>query len=88
MQLDRIIHSSYLDPVVEIVQHEDPVASDLLCFQHGLEVGQQLHVLAHVSGQNLQAPTNQRGARSVTKPTMRSPLRGRCTHHVYHHLPD
>ena len=52
MQLDRIIYSSYLNPVVEIVQHEDPVASDLLCLQHGLEVGQQLHVLAHVSGQH------------------------------------
>ena len=64
MQLGRIIHSSYLNPVVEIVQHEDPIASDLLCLEHGLEVGQQLHVLAHVRGQDLEEPTNHIGART------------------------
>ena len=45
--------SSYLDPVVKVVEHEDSVASDFLGFQHCLEVGKQLHVLAHVSGQHL-----------------------------------
>ena len=48
--VDHVLEN--LDPVIEIVEHEDPVASDLLGLQHGLEVGQQLHVLAHVGGQH------------------------------------
>ena len=60
------LKSAYLDPVVKVVEHEDSVARDFLGFQHCLEVGKQLHVLTHVSGQHLWASTNQRGASHKT----------------------
>ena len=44
--VDHVLEN--LDPVIEIVEHEDTVASDLLGLEHGLEVGQQLHVLAQL----------------------------------------
>ena len=43
---------TYLDPVIVVIQQQDAAASHLLGLHHGLEVGQQLHVLAHVRGQH------------------------------------
>ena len=42
----------YLNSIIIVVQQEDPAAGHLLGLHHGLEVCQETHVLAHVSGQD------------------------------------
>ena len=42
----------YLNPVSVVVKEENPAAGNLLCLHHGLQVGQQAHVLAHVRRQH------------------------------------
>ena len=41
-----------LNAIVVGFEHDDVVARDLLRFDHGLQVGQELHVLGHVRGEN------------------------------------
>ena len=43
----------HLYPIGVVVQEEHPAACHLLRLHHGLEVGQQAHVLAHVRRQHL-----------------------------------
>ena len=42
----------HLYPIGVVVQEEHPAACHLLRLHHGLEVGQQAHVLAHVRRQH------------------------------------
>ena len=42
----------YLDPVIVVVQEQHPRPSHLLGLHHGLQVGQQAHVFAHVRRQH------------------------------------
>ena len=42
----------HLDPVAVVVEEQHPTPGHLLRLHHGLEVGQQAHVLAHVRGQH------------------------------------
>ena len=44
---------AHLYPVAVVVEQEDAAARHLLGLHHGLQVGQQTHVLAHVSSQHL-----------------------------------
>ena len=41
-----------LYPIIVVVQGDDPRAGDLLGLDHGLEVGEQAHVLGHVGGED------------------------------------
>lgn len=41
-----------LNAIVVGFEHDDVVARDFLRFDHGLQVGQELHVLGHVRGEN------------------------------------
>ena len=42
----------HLNAIVVRLEHDDVVARHFLRFDHGLQVGQQLHVFGHVRGQN------------------------------------
>ena len=42
----------HLNPISVVVEEEHPAAGHLLGLHHGLEVGQQAHVLAHVRRQH------------------------------------
>ena len=50
--------SLYLYSVRIVIKEKDPAACNLLGLYHGLQVGQQAHVLGHVGCQHLEIKAN------------------------------